>query len=69
MFWISDENNVANIPMMFLVVSRQSKTFLFFTPAWHARCTGSWEGTQLGQLTPTGQSHIPYHMASCPVVI
>ena len=28
-------------------------------------CTRSWEGTQLGQLTPTDQRDIPYHMTSC----
>ena len=27
-------------------------------------CTRSWEGTQLGQLTPTDQRDVPHHMAS-----
>ena len=27
-------------------------------------CTRSWEGTQLGQLTPTDQRDIPYHITS-----
>jgi len=29
------------------------------------RCTRSWEGTQPGQLTQTGQSDIPCHVTSC----
>jgi len=28
-------------------------------------CPRSWEGTELGQLTETGQRDIPYHMTSC----
>jgi len=28
-------------------------------------CTRSWDGTQLGQLTPPDQRDIPYPMASC----
>jgi len=28
------------------------------------RCTRSWEGTQLGQLSPADQRDIPDHMAS-----
>ena len=39
----------------------------FLTPP-HQRvgwgCTRSWEGTQLGQLTPTDQKDVPYHMMS-----
>ncbi|KAK4814940.1 hypothetical protein QYF61_006884 [Mycteria americana] len=31
----------------------------------HWGCTRSWEGAQLGELTPTGQRAIPYHMGSC----
>jgi len=50
---------------MFLVVARQSRTFQLLTVAWAARGTGSWEGTQLGQQTQTGQRDIPYHMTSC----
>jgi len=29
----------------------------------------SWEGTELGQLTQTDQSDIPYHMTSCEKTI
>lgn len=28
----------------------------------------SWERTKLGQLIPTGQKHIPYHMMLCPTI-
>jgi len=28
-------------------------------------CTRNWEGTQLGQLTPTDQRDIPCHITSC----
>jgi len=45
-FWIWDENNVGNIPML-LVVARQSRTFQLLMLAWAARCTGNREGTQL----------------------
>jgi len=31
-------------------------------------CTRSWEGTQLGQLTPAGQRYIPHHMTSCSAI-
>jgi len=65
-FWIWDENNVANI-LIFLVVARQSRTSQLLTLPWSASCMGSWEGTQLGQLTPTGQRCITYRMTSCPV--
>jgi len=34
---------------------------------WPARSTGSWEGTQPGQLIQTGQRDIPHHMVSCSV--
>jgi len=57
-------NNVDNI-LMFLVVAKQSRTLQLLTLAWPSRCTGSGEGTQLGQLTQTGQRDIPYHMTSC----
>ena len=46
----------------------ESRPFLLLTPP-HQRagwgCTRSWEGTQLGQLTPTAQRDIPDHMTSC----
>jgi len=38
---------------------------LFSFSCWPARYTGSWEGTQLGQLTQTGQKDILFHMMSC----
>ena len=31
------------------------------------RGTTSWEGTQPGELTQTGQRDIPYHTMTCPV--
>jgi len=53
--------------LMFLVVAGQSRTLQLLTLAWPARCVGSWEGTQLGQLTQTGHRDVPYRMASCSV--
>ena len=49
-------------------VLRESGPFLLLTPphqqvGWG--CTRSWEGTQLGQLTPTAQRDIPDHMMPC----
>jgi len=35
--------------------------------AWAARCAGSRDVTQLGQLTQTGQRAIPYHVTSWSV--
>jgi len=63
-FWIWDENNVDNM-LMFLVVARQSRIFQLLTLAWPATCTGSWKGTQLGQLTQTGQRGVLYRTTSC----
>jgi len=40
---------------MFLVVVRESRTFQLLMLAWASKCTESWEGTQPGQLTQTGQ--------------
>jgi len=62
-FWTWDEINVDNI-LMFLFVARQARTFQLLVLAWPARCLGSWEGTQPGQLTQTGQRDIPYRMTS-----
>ena len=49
------------------VPTQSQGLFCFSTPP-HQRvgwgCTRSWEGTQLGQLTPTDQRDIPYHMTS-----
>jgi len=65
-FWIWDKNNVATLTK-FLIVTRQSRISELLMVAWPARCTGSWEGTQLGKLTQTGERGILYHMMSCPV--
>jgi len=62
--WIRNENDVNNI-LMFLVVSRQSRTFLLLMLAWPARRMGKWEGTQLGQLNQTDQRGFLFHVASC----
>jgi len=35
-------------------------------PVTRLGCASSWEGTQLGQLTPTDQRDISHHMMSCP---
>lgn len=37
----------------------------FSTPHPLQLCTRSWEGTQLGQLTPSDQGDIADHMVSC----
>ena len=63
MFWIWDENNVDNI--LVLLVAKQSRIFQLLLLAWPDRCIGSWEGTQLGQLTQTGERGILFHMMSC----
>jgi len=65
-FWRWDENNVEDIPV-FSVASTQSRIFQLLMLAWPARCIGSWEGTQLGQLTQTGQRDILFPMMSCSV--
>jgi len=52
---------------MFSVVARQSRTFQLLVLAWPARCTGSWEGTELGQLTQTGQRDLLFHVMSSSV--
>ena len=62
---------VDNTGMFLLLLSSaytQSRSCLLLTPphqwvGWG--CTRSWEGTQPGQLTPTDQRDIPYHMTSC----
>ena len=71
MFWICAENSVDNSGMFSLLLSSAytaSRPFLLLTPP-HQRvgwgCTRSWEGTQLGQLTPTDKRGIPCHMTSC----
>ena len=71
MFWICAENSIDNTGVFSLLLSRaytQSRPFLLLTPP-HQRagwgCTRNWEGTQSGQLSPTDQRDIPYHMTSC----
>ena len=74
MFCICAENRVDNTEMLLLSLSSaytESRPFLLLTPpcqrvGWG--CTRSWEGTQPGQLTPTDQTDIPYHMASCSAI-
>lgn len=50
-----------------LVVTEQlltdSRTTLAVPPARDLGCTTSCEGTEPGQLTPTGQRDEPYHLA------
>ena len=67
-FWICAGNSADNTGMFSLLLSSaytESRPFLLLTPP-HQRggwgCTRSWEGTQRGQLTPTDQRDIPYHM-------
>jgi len=63
-FWIWVENEVDDI-LTFSVVARQSRSFQLLGLAWPARCLGSCEGTQPGQLTQSGHRGILFHMASC----
>lgn len=44
-------------------VLTDSRTTLAVPPARDLGCTGSCEGTEPGQLTPTGQRDVPYHLA------
>jgi len=60
MFWICAENSVDNTGMFLLLLSSaytEPRPFLLLTLA-HQQvgwgCTRNYEGTQLGQLTPTG---------------
>ena len=48
----------------------KSRIFCLLMPSQQEvwRGTRSWEGTQLGQLTPTDQRDIPYHMTSCSAI-
>lgn len=40
----------------------EPRSFLLLTSQWGVWvCTRSWEGSQLGQLTPSDQRAIPYH--------
>jgi len=55
---------------MILVIAKQSRTFqlLMLTCQREGKgCTGSWEGTELRQLTQTGKMDIPYNVTSCSV--
>jgi len=49
---------------MVLVFARQSRIFQHLMLTWAARCAGSWEGKQPGQLATTDQRDVPYHMMS-----
>jgi len=71
MHFICAENSVDNTGMFELLLSSaytESRLFLLLTSP-HQRvgwgCTRNWEATQLGQLTPTDQRDVPYHMMSC----
>ena len=50
-FWIWEENNVANI-LMFSVVARQSRIFQLLTQAWPARLHGKLGGDTAGAADP-----------------
>jgi len=63
MFWIWAENSVDNIEVFYACSAHtESRPFPLLTSP-HQRvgwgCTRSWNGTRLGQLTPTGQRDIP----------
>ena len=63
MFWISAGNSVDNSEMFSLLLSSAYTVKAF--SAWVGGSTRIWEGTQVGQLTPTDQRDILDHMASC----
>ena len=72
MFWVQYEKNVDNTLMFSLLLSSvytESRIFQLLVPSQQEgwRGTRSWEGTQPGQLTPTAQRNVPYHVTSCPV--
>ena len=74
MFWICAENTVDSTGLVQLLLSSactESRPFLLFTPP-HQRvgwgCTRSWEGAQLGQLTPADPRDIRYDMTSCSTI-
>ena len=70
MFQICAENGADDTGMFSLLLSSaytESRPFPLLTPPHQRRgwgCGRSWEGTQLGQLTPADQRDIPYHMMS-----
>lgn len=75
MLWICDENSAGNTGMFYLFLSSAytaSRSFMVLMlphqqVSWG--CTRSWEGTQLGQMTPCDQENIPYeHMTSWSVI-
>ena len=71
MFWICAEDSVGNTGMFSLLLSSaytEPRPFLLLPPPHQRGGWGgirSWEGTQLGQLTPTDQRDIPDHKMSC----
>jgi len=70
MFWICAEYSIDNTGIFLLLLSSayaESRLYLLFTPPHQQAgwgCTGSWDGTQLGQLTPADQNDMLYHMTS-----
>ena len=59
-----------NTEMFLLLLSRaytEPRPFLLFILPCCQGCTGCWEETQAGQMIPTDQRTILYHMASCSV--
>lgn len=71
-FWISDQNSIDNTLFWQLLNSAYSvKAFsLSHTVLQWSRLgkVREWEGTQLGQLTPTEQGDIPCHMTTCSAI-
>ena len=55
MFWLKEKNDVDN-KLMFIVPAKQCCTE---PRPFTERDPRSWEGTELGQLTQTGQRVIP----------
>jgi len=74
MIWICDENRVGSTGIFELLLSSAytaSKSVLLLTLLCQRvdwRCARSWEGTQLGQLTPADQRGVPYHVMLCTAI-
>lgn len=71
MCWFCVGNCVDNSGNVFVTVEQcwlREKAFSSSHPCHQGGCwgcTGKWEGTQQGQLTPANPRDIPHHMASC----